>query len=162
MLEHVDAFLGEAAALPFLSRAGEPEPGAAVALGLSDATLGWWDGWRPSSLSLWRDRALTVQAAARARLGEAAVRAAFYRAAEVLEGRLWRGLRAYQEVHERADPGVAGQAVDAIERDLTLAALEAELGGSGFFSELLPWYRAGRWPCGRRDGHFPAGRYVVL
>lgn len=161
MLVAVDLFLAEAGAYPFLAHAGEPVEAAVLATDLTDALDGWWDGWRPPSLELWRGHSAALRRRARRKLGGPAMGAAFYRAHEVLGGPLWRGVEAYA-TRQGADKAGAAQAVDLMERDLALAAVERELGDKGFFCELAGWYRAGRWPCGWRDGAFPAGCFVVL
>jgi hypothetical protein len=59
------------------------------------------------------------------------------------------------------DVGLYQELLDAMTRDLCWAGVEAVLDRRGFFTDLVEYYRAGRWPCAW-DGEFPEGRVVLL
>jgi len=49
----------------------------------------------------------------------------------------------------------------SVKRDLGWAAIERLIEHQGFFTELLPWYEKGRWPCDWA-GKYPTGHVLVL
>jgi hypothetical protein len=52
------------------------------------------------------------------------------------------------------------QIAHSVKRDLAWAAVEQAIERVGFFSQLLPWYDRGRWPCSWM-GTYPSGHVLV-
>lgn len=60
-----------------------------------------------------------------------------------------------------AEIGLWPELLQAMRRDVSWAAVGAVIGEHSLFTELLVYYREGRWPCAW-DGKYPSGRFVLL
>jgi hypothetical protein len=158
-------FLVNLGGIEWLANAGAPDPSAVV---VRDAAEGY-DHWGESVQSTWLPRSKALESKAQQVFGDDGINRVFAAVSERLEPALRTSLQAYfdrrPDVTENtscnADLGLWPEILDAIERDLAWAAVEHLLQESGFFTQLLVYYRAGRWPCGWQ-GTYPAGRAVVL
>ncbi len=57
--------------------------------------------------------------------------------------------------------GLGPEWLDSVKRDLCWTAVAAILGRPGFFTDLLRYHRADRWPCAW-EGVDRSGRAIVL
>jgi hypothetical protein len=163
--EALASFLESVKDIQWLQHAEEPfESGVVVA----DVVEGW-DGWNEKMLEVWLPRTKALENAARSEIGDEGIDLIFGLVSERLTPGLSKGLSDYfdrrpattENKKAGVDVGLYQELQDAVTRDLCWAAIEAVLNRRDFFSELIGYYRAGRWPCAW-DGEYPEGRVVVL
>jgi hypothetical protein len=163
--ESLADFLESLKEIPWLSHAGEPyEDGIVVA----DAVEGW-DGWNERMYEVWRPRTEALEDAARREIGDAGIDRIFEAVSQYLRPVFLEGLTDYfsrrpidtAAMKDGADAELYEELLEAMTRDVCWAAIEAVLGRKGFFTDLVRYYRAGRWPCAW-EGEYPKGRVVVL
>lgn len=166
---HLDEIVCAYRRYPWFAHAGEPRAGARVARDLSHAWDGYWNGWNTRSRERWLRASRALERAARRTLGDDGIEETFATVAASLGPPIWDALGAYLERASKKRPdrtGVHGAiAIDLLEevkRDLAWAAIEASLEQSGFFSDLLPWYREGRRLCGWIGGSPKTGIPMIL
>jgi hypothetical protein len=156
----VATFVASLTDLPWLAHAGDRDEAAVVADDLVDA----WDGWNAEMLSAWAPQTKRLEQIAAAELGEAGVDEVFEAVSRALDLPLRTAIERYFNTRSRdetnADRGIWPEWLDAMKRDLSWAAVESILNRPGFFTDLLRYYRAGRWPCAWQDGE--GGKRVVL
>jgi hypothetical protein len=161
----LEAFLHSLAGTPWFAHCGEPDPVAVVAVDLVDA----WDNWNSEMLAVWSPQTHALEQAAVSELGDDGVEALFATVSQAVDAPLREGATLYFERRPRdsevaataTDLGLWPEWLDSAKRDLCWSAVEAVLGRPGFFSDLLQYYRAGRWPCACEGGD-RSGRVVVL
>jgi hypothetical protein len=160
---HHDAlatFIASVADLSWLAHAGERDEAVIVADDLVDA----WDGWNSDMLAAWVPQTKRLEQVAMAELGGAGVHAVFDAVSRAVDAPLRAAIERYFDTRStdetNADRGLWPEWFDAMKRDLSWAAVEAVLARPGFFTDLLKYYRAGRWPCACEDGD--RGKRVVL
>ena len=145
--------------------AGSPIESAVVA---ADAASGY-DAFDSTNSELWREQTLLLETLALESIGDEAISESFERVSSALNAKVRAGLEAYfarrpdvnANTNSGADYGLWPEILEASLRDVSWAAVEFRMGRGGFFSEVLEYYRAGRWPCGW-VGKYPEGRPVVL
>jgi hypothetical protein len=115
-------------------------------------------------LAVWTPEINRLEKFAVAEIGEPGIDAVFEAVSSHIESPLMSAMERYFDKRStdksNADHGLWPQWLDAIKRDLCWAAVEAVLNRPGFFTALLCYYRAGRWPCAWEDGD--RGKRVVL
>jgi hypothetical protein len=158
-------FLRSLADVSWFAQCGEPDPTAIVAGDLVEA----WHGWNWEMLAVWSPETHALERLAVGVLGEAGVDAIFDAVSRAMDDRLGAAMESYFERRPpdseaaltNADRGLWPEWLESVKRDLCWAAVEAVLIRLGFFTELLRYYHAGRWPCAweNPDG---SGRVVVL
>jgi hypothetical protein len=153
------------ATVPWFAHAGESyENGIVVA----DAAVGW-DDWNNEMLAVWGPRSVALEDLAESSIGDVAIHQIFRDVSTSIDERLRAGAQAYFDWRPatspnakiNADLGLWPELLDCVKRDVSWAAVEAVLQQPDFFTDLLKYYREGRWPCAW-DGEFPHGRIVLL
>jgi hypothetical protein len=158
-------FLHSLVGVRWFAHCGEPDPVAVVADDLVDA----WDNWNLEMMAVWSPPTHALEQAAVSELGDGGVDVIFAAVSQAVDAPLREGATRYferrppdSEVAATAtDLGLWPEWLDSAKRDLCWAAVEAVLGRPGFFSDLLRYYRAGRWPCAWEGGD-RSGRVVLL
>jgi hypothetical protein len=159
-------FINSIADVPWLSRAGEPESEAIV---VPDIVVGW-DDWNDETLEVWLPRSKELEKAAQEQLGDEGIDVIFATVSTSISQTVYDGLMAYfarrpedatENTEAAVDQGLWPELLDTIKRDMCWAAVEAILKRKGFFTMLVQYYRAGRWPCSWQ-GSYPAGQIVLL
>lgn len=158
-------FLSSLASVPWLSHPGEPFPEAFVVANIAEG----WDRWNPQMMALWQPESDWLGRIARAIIGDPAVEEVFAQAAGVVGPGVAVSLGRYFERHpvdshfarKTAHRGLWSEVLETIKRDVAWAAIEVVLSRPRFFSFLMPYYTAGRWPCGW-NGQYPDGQIVLL
>ena len=163
--ESLADFLESLKEIQWLSRAGEPfEDGVVVA----DAVEGW-EGWNEKMYDVWRPRTEALEEAARSAIGDAGIDRIFEVVSQYLKPVFLEGLSDYfgrrpvktENAKDGVDAELYEEILEAMTRDVCWAAIESVLDRKGFFTDLVEYYRAGRWPCAW-DGDYPEGQVVVL
>jgi hypothetical protein len=157
-------FLRSLADVPWFAHCGEPDASAIVAPDLVAA----WDWWN-SMVAVWSLETRALERIAVGELGESGVDTIFDTVARTVDEGLRAGMEQYferrpantQVAVTNADLGLWPEWLETTKRDLCWATVEAVRGWPGFFSELLRYYRAGRWPCAW-DNPDCTGRVVLL
>ena len=156
----LNTFITSLGDVRWLASAGQPDDSAVVARDLLDA----WDGWNAAMLAVWGPEARRLEQVAAAELGEAGIDAVFDAVSGAVDAPLRAAMDRYFDARSadatNADRGLWPEWLDAMKRDLSWAAVEAVLGRTELFTDLLGYYRAGRWPCAWEDGD--RGKGVVL
>ena len=156
----LELFIASLCNVRWLAHAGDPDGAAIVADDLVDA----WDAWNAEMVTAWAPQTERLEGIARAELGEAGVDAVFDTVSRAVDAPLRAAMEDYFENRStdatNADRGLWPEWLDTVKRDLAWAAVEAVLGRPGFFTDLLRYYRAGRWPCGFENAD--GGKRVVL
>jgi hypothetical protein len=161
----LSAFRSGLAGVKWLSAAGAPFPGGVVVADVATA----WDDWNAKTLATWSPRTYELERIARQAIGDAVIDEAFACIATSFNDEIRNALQAYfdrrpnvnKNTAANVDLGLWPELCEAIIRDVAWAAIEHLLGTSKFFTELLAYYRAGRWPCSW-EGDYPDGVIVVL
>jgi hypothetical protein len=159
------SFLRSLADLPWFAHCGEPHANAIVAPDLVEA----WDGWGSEMMAVWSPETHSLERIAVGELEESGVDAIFDTVSRTLGAALLAGIEQYFErrptnteaAEINADRGLWPEWLETAKRDLCWAAVEAVLGRPGFFTELLGYYRTGRWPCAWENSD-RNGRVVLL
>ena len=161
----LEAFLHSLVNVCWFAHCGEPDPAAVVADDLVDAC----DNWNSEMMNVWLPQTQALEQSAVGELSEGGLDSIFAAVSQAVDAPLREGATRYFE-RRPADSEVAATAtdlglwpewLDSAKRDLCWAAVEVVLGRPGFFSDLLGYYRAGRWPCAYESG-VRSGRVVVL
>jgi hypothetical protein len=154
------SFITSLADVRWLAHAGDRDDAAIVADDLVDAS----DNWNPEMMAVWNPETHGLEQVAVADLGEAGIDAVFDAVSSAVDAPLRAAMERYFDTRStdelNADRGLWPEWLEAMKRDLCWAAVEAVQGQPGFFTGLLPHYRAGRWPCAWEDGD--RGKRVVL
>ena len=161
----VAEFIESLRGVQWLARCGEPDAITIVPLDLVEA----WDCWESAMLALWSPATHALERSAVERLGEDGVDSIFEAVSLAVDERIRQAMADYFERRPanseatlaNADRGLWPEWLETVKRDLCWAGVEAVLGQPGFFSDLLQFYRAGRWPCAW-EGCNRAGRSVVF
>lgn len=158
--------LAELKSVRWLAHAGEPFPGGILVPDVATA----FDDWSKSTFTTWSCRTHALERRARKQLGEPAIDHVFRRISIALDKPLRAALKKYFDRRPNglnantecnADLGLWPELLETMKRDIAWAAVERLLGTPDFFSALLAFYRAGRWPCSWR-GKYPKGKVAVL
>ncbi len=116
-------------------------------------------------LKLWAPQTRALEAIAVEELGEDGVDSIFDTVSRELDAPLCLAMETYFDTRStdklNADRGLWPEWLDSMKRDLCWAAIESVLDRPGLFTNLLPYYRAGRWPCAWEDGDM-SKRVVLL
>lgn len=159
-------FLESLRSIAWFSNAGEPCEDARVVHGLQSA----WDGEGERTLDIWGRETRALEAKALQWLGGQDIDQIFSAVSDAIEEPLYNGLcnyldRVYDTIHgakkRTLDDGIFPEVLESVKRDVCWAAVEHALHNQGFFSNLLRFYRRGRWACSW-DGNYPEGRPVLL
>jgi hypothetical protein len=157
----LNSFIQSLGDIRWFAHAGEPHPTAIVASDLVQA----WDQWNGEMLAVWSPETHALERIAVAELGDSEVDAIFEAVSGAVDVAVRDGMERYFERRSfdvtNADRGLWPDWLDTVKRDLSWAAVEAVLGRSGYFSSLLPYYRAGRWPCAWESDK-RSGRIILL
>lgn len=164
-LKDLDSFLVSLSDISWLAHAGDPHPNWIV---VADTVAGY-DGWNTEMLSTWSPRTHRLEQQAIAAITNAAIDEIFAATSERIGPSVATALGDYFDrrpnINEStdcgADQGLWPEVLDSIKRDVAWAAIEHVLHDYDFFTDLLTYYRAGRWPCGW-SGEYPEGKVVVL
>lgn len=155
------AFLAPLADVHWLATAGEPHGTAIVADDLVDG----WESWNSEMLSVWLPETNGLEQAALATIGDVTLTEVFDAVSCAVDAPLRTAMEHYFNTRStdvtNSYRGLWPEWLDAMKRDLCWAAVEAILGRQGFFTGLLDYYRAGRWPCAWENGD-RAKRVVLL
>jgi hypothetical protein len=147
--------------IPWLAHCGDPDESAIVAGDLVDA----WDGWNAEMIAAWLPQSKQLEINAARELGEPGVDIVFDTVSRAIDVNLTAAMEWYFENRSRdntgADRGLWREWLDVMKRDLAWAAVERILIQPGFFTGLLRFYGAGRWPCAYEDGD-TSKRIVLL
>jgi hypothetical protein len=137
-------FIASLADVPWLAHAGDRDDAAIVADDLVDA----WDGWNSEMMKVWSPQTHALERVAVDELGEDGVRAVFESVAHATGDRLVEAIEHFYDTRSAdetgADRGMWREWLDALQRDLAWAAVEAVLDRPGFFTELLRYQVAVR------------------
>jgi len=153
-------FIAALSGVRWLANAGDRDEAAIVADDVVDA----WDGWNSEMLAAWTPETTRLEQIAVAEMGEAGLDAVFDAVSCAVDVPLRAAMDRYFDTRStdetNTDRGLWREWLDTMKRDLSWAAVESVLNRPGFFTSLLPYYRAGRWPCAWEDGD--RGKRVVL
>lgn len=145
----------------WLARLGEHDEMAIVSDNLVDA----WDNWNSQMLAVWTPKTHSLEQVAVAELGEAGVDAIFEALSSAIDAPLRAAIARYFDICSTddtgTDRGLWPEWLDSMKRDLSWAAVETVVRRPGFFTGLLKFYRAGRWPVAWEDGDLDK-RVVLL
>jgi hypothetical protein len=145
-------FVASLADVPWLANAGDPDDAAMVAEDLVDA----WDGWNSEMLAVWKPETERLERVALDELGEDGLSTVFESVSNSTADALAEAMERYFDTRSKdethTDRGLWPEWLDAVKRDLCWAAVEAILDRPGFFTDLIRYYRAGRWLCAWEDG----------
>jgi hypothetical protein len=165
--QHYDLsiFLTSLDGVEWMAHAGESHPSWIV---VADSVEGV-DGWNVEMMNIWSPRIHRLEQWAIATLSNTVVDEIFATTSEYLGQLVSQALQSYFDrrpsINENtecsADFGLWPEMLDSIKRDVAWAAMEHVLHEPEFFTDLLAYYRAGRWPCSW-DGEYPDGTVVVL
>ena len=158
-------FLKSVSGIPWFSNCGNADVTAIVPSDLIEA----WDRWNDDLLPIWLPQTNSLEDIAIIQIGEADLSEIFRVVSDALDIPKSVGMEEYYDRHPakteasiaNTDRGLWPEWLETVKRDLCWAAVEAVLNRSGFFSELLKYYRAGRWPCGWEHTD-RSGRVVIL
>lgn len=161
----LNAFLKSVSDVPWFSNCGNADVTAIVPSDLVEA----WDRWNDEMLAIWLPQTKALEDIAIIRIGEADLSEIFMVISDALDVPMCVGMEEYYDRRSanleasitNSDRGLWPEWLETVKRDLCWAAVEAVLNRSGFFTELLRYYRAGRWPCGWEHTD-KSGRVVVL
>jgi len=162
----LDAFLTRIGPIDWLAHAGEPHPTLTVAADLASA----YDSYGAGYHHVWSAQTVALEQIAQQRLGDRIIDETFDLISQTMHQSLYDRLERYfdrqllttpQFDASGANAGVVPEVLDQIKRDLAWAAIEHLIDQPGFFTDLLVWYAAGRWPCSW-IGAYPDGQIVVL
>ncbi len=164
-LNVLEEFISGLRDVAWFERCGEHHSGAIVVADLCDG----WDDWNAEMLDVWSIETHGLEKAAVEALGDASVTAIFDSVSTTLGERLSLAIQGYfqRQSEQSSDTsfdasfGLWYEWLDAVKRDLAWAAVEAVLDRPGFFTDLLCYYRAGRWPCAWENSD-RSGRVVLL
>jgi hypothetical protein len=119
------------------------------------------------NVPFWSERTHSVEALAQKQLKDDDIDRIINEVAAVIDEDLLRfdPLIAYfARFFPDGDPGRIEderEVAHCVKRDLAWAAIERVIEQQGFFTQILPWYDKGRWPCSW-SGKYPAGHVLVL
>jgi hypothetical protein len=154
-------FLKSLVDVPWLTHCNDPLSNAIVARDFLNA----WDGWGAEMMAVWSPETHALEKAAVSVLGESGVDAIFATVSREMDAAIQNGMEYYFDHistdETNGDRGLWHEWLDTVKRDLCWAAVETVLDRPGFFTELLHYYRAGRWPCAWENSD-RTGRVVVL
>ena len=118
---------------------------------------------------LWDSNTHALEVQAKTVISDSDIDDIFAKVATEIGAQVQAGMQYYFDRREiktenmemNADLGLWPEILDVVLRDLAWAAVEAVIEKPGFFSALITFYSAGRWPCGWQ-GEYPVGRLAVL
>ena len=163
--QRLNVFLSTLDGIPWLAHAGEPLENAVV---VPDVATGW-DGWNGEMIDTWNPRSRALEKLAQKLIGDVEIDLIFSRVSAELDQPVWKGLRDYFDRRPNtnentacgADLSLRPELHETIKRDLSWAAVEYVIQAQSFFTSLVVYYRAGRWPCSWQ-GQYPIGQIVLL
>lgn len=137
--------------VPWFALCGKPDASVIVAADLVEA----WDRWNSEMLAVWLPETHALERLALSQLGESGVEAIFEAVSRDVGDRIAVSMEQYFErrpsdsefAMTNTDRGLRPEWLETVKRDLCWAGVEAVLAKPGFFCVILPYYRAGRWPC---------------
>lgn len=150
-------FLDALRSIPWFDHCGDPDPTAIVTKDLAEA----WDGWNYEMVDVWSPQSHALEKVAIAEIGDSGVDTIFATVCQAMEEPLCAGLDRYVNRWPRDNMGLTIELKWFVMRDLSWAAVETVLGRPGFFTDLLSYYRAGRWACAWEGGN-RSSRVVLL
>ena len=162
MLRSTEAFLRDVIQIEWLSRTGEPSNDEHALTSVGEAL--------DSDKRIWKQKSQTLEKTALTHFGDSSIDGVFKVVSNAIQKPLYDATVTYFERRKARDPsydeslvdaGLVSEMMDCVKRDIAWAAIEATLQRPGFFTALLRYYRAGRWPCSW-NGNYPDGCVVVL
>jgi hypothetical protein len=155
-------FLDSLDTVDWLAHAGEVHSTWIV---VADVVEGF-DGWSAEMMKTWSPRTYRLEQRALKVVSSETVDEIFAETAEHIGPPAGAALESYFDrqpnINERGeDFGLWPEVLYSIKRDVAWAAVEHILHEPGFFTDMLKYYRSGRWPCGW-SGEYPGGSVAVL
>lgn len=167
----LNSFLDELSSYRWFLDAGERSESFVVLSDFVEAVDGSRNGWGRKSYEIWADACTDLESSALEILQDKDITRIFNATSSKAEQPIWDGINSYFNRQFQADPkwdesgvnaGLIGDVQASVLRDIAWAAVEQVIDKRGFFSELLPVYRSGRWPCGWTGKLPPSGRVVII